>query len=348
MNVRKISKLILLAVSLSLVTGIWSLQAWGAKPPLNLPTQALDNFTFEGYKPAAHPMFNSYWIEALSTVPAGYDVLNQQYPGWCVDKTTGLSPGSTHQVKLYNTSPDSRFVIPSLPSSFHPARDVWIDGGGNLQFTDSGNGTAWNMVNWIINNRNVGIYATYPWWEVQDAIWGFIDGPSLPPLGSNARTLFDAALLHGTYVPVVGEVVAVGCYVDESHQVSIIEVPVPKDVSVGLSSVTGAFQNGNVTLQWVTQSETENLGFRVYRSLTQDGDYEKVTASLVEGAGSSRATRTYQFVDPNVKSGVTYYYALEQVDFSGAATRYDPVAVTTVTKPVLQTITWGQMKSSLK
>jgi hypothetical protein len=103
-----------------------------------------------------------------------------------------------------------------------------------------------------------------------------------------------------------------------------------------------------VTLNWTTGSETENLGYHIYRCLTIDGEYEKLTADMIEGAGSSRTTQAYEFVDQDVQEGATYFYKLEQVDFDGTTEVYGPIPVTVGEATAVEPSTWGQVKALLK
>jgi hypothetical protein len=76
-----------------------------------------------------------------------------------------------------------------------------------------------------------------------------------------------------------------------------------------------------VLLRWKTESEVNNLGFNVYRSTRLDGDYIKVTPTLIMGAGTEATPREYSFTDTDVVVGNTYYYYIEDVDFSGKTSR---------------------------
>jgi hypothetical protein len=121
------------------------------------------------------------------------------------------------------------------------------------------------------------------------------------------------------------------------------DVPVP----VNLSSLAATADNDMVTLRWTTGSEIENLGYYVYRSLMEDGMYEKLTASLIEGAGSSRTTQFYQFIDQDVEEGRSYFYKLEQINLDGSKVVYGPITAT-VAKRTVQPATWGLLKAQLK
>jgi hypothetical protein len=86
---------------------------------------------------------------------------------------------------------------------------------------------------------------------------------------------------------------------------------------VELSLFTVTASEDGVTIRWRTETETNNLGFNIYRSDTKDGNYIKVNASLILGAGTDATPHDYSFIDENVVKGLTYYYYIEDVDFTG-------------------------------
>ncbi|MCK5327189.1 MAG: C1 family peptidase, partial [Candidatus Latescibacteria bacterium] len=102
------------------------------------------------------------------------------------------------------------------------------------------------------------------------------------------------------------------------------------DVSlpVELSSFTASSEEGVVTLQWATQSEIDNRGFHLYRSLAENGAYERITSELIPGAGSTATWQTYTFTDSTIATGITYWYKLEDVAFDGTRSMHGPIGVT--------------------
>ena len=97
---------------------------------------------------------------------------------------------------------------------------------------------------------------------------------------------------------------------------------------VTLSSFAATAGDGEVTLHWIMESETDNLGFHVYRALEAEGVYKRLTAEVLEGAGTSTDRREYRFADVRLTNGVTYWYKLEDVAFDGTRTMHGPIAVT--------------------
>jgi hypothetical protein len=108
-----------------------------------------------------------------------------------------------------------------------------------------------------------------------------------------------------------------------------------------LSSFTAVLTAQNfVQVTWVTQSETNALGFNVLRS-----DYnnltnaEQINSSIIQATNTSQEAN-YSFIDDEVLSSQTYYYWLQCIDMEGYSELYGPVSVTTAdppTPPVIPT-----------
>ena len=109
--------------------------------------------------------------------------------------------------------------------------------------------------------------------------------------------------------------------------------------AVTLSSFAGlADPNGsaNVLLKWTTGSEVNTAGFNIYRSEQSDGPYTRINAQLIPTSQDQVAGGTYQYTDQAIAAGKTYYYQLEDVEFSGTGTRHSPVAVTAANDTMAQ------------
>jgi hypothetical protein len=94
-------------------------------------------------------------------------------------------------------------------------------------------------------------------------------------------------------------------------------------LSVTLSGFTAYYDapKFQITLKWVTESETNNLGFDVYRSQSLDGTFAKVNQSRIKGAGTAGTPNSYRFIDESVEVGKTYYYYLEDTSYDGMKDR---------------------------
>lgn len=98
-------------------------------------------------------------------------------------------------------------------------------------------------------------------------------------------------------------------------------------VPVELTSFTTAFTvDKKVKLTWVSQSEVIMLGYRLYRSETNNqASAELITPTMVEATNTS-TEQTYSHIDTEVETGHKYYYWLESVDMFGSEF-FGPVSV---------------------
>ncbi|MBN1999463.1 T9SS type A sorting domain-containing protein, partial [candidate division KSB1 bacterium] len=104
-------------------------------------------------------------------------------------------------------------------------------------------------------------------------------------------------------------------------------MPVEGIVPVELSAFTAAFEGTGVHLEWTTQSETENLGFHIYRSTEKTGLYNQITRKMIPGANNSSVMHQYSYLDHTVESGNTYYYKLVDINNEGGRTFHGPLEV---------------------
>ncbi len=124
-------------------------------------------------------------------------------------------------------------------------------------------------------------------------------------------------------------------------------------LAVEMSGFWGYGDNGAAKLTWTTQSESDNLGFNLYRREVKDEvevkDKTKTASTLTSALASTpyrliadytvlkgqltRALRTdYEFTDEFVSLGKTYEYKLESVDLYYLAEAYKNTVVLAVDK----------------
>ena len=99
-------------------------------------------------------------------------------------------------------------------------------------------------------------------------------------------------------------------------------------VPVELSSFSARALNNQVVLEWITQSETENLGFHLLRANQEEGPYTQITQAMIRGAGTASSVHHYQYQDFEAGESKTYYYKLVDVDYNGHLSLHGPVTVT--------------------
>lgn len=104
-------------------------------------------------------------------------------------------------------------------------------------------------------------------------------------------------------------------------------------IPVELTAFSGSANKNAVVLTWSTASETENLGFHIFRSLKAEGEFIRITDQMIPGKLNSAQAHHYQFTDENVEAGNTYFYKLANVDFSGNMKFHGTISVTVAAVP---------------
>ena len=97
-------------------------------------------------------------------------------------------------------------------------------------------------------------------------------------------------------------------------------------LAIRLDTFDATAQTDHVLVAWETVSELDNAGFNLYRSLAA-GDERTLLANLPSLAPGSTGGVSYSYQDTDVQAGQTYWYWLEDIDLSGAATLHEPVSV---------------------
>lgn len=109
-----------------------------------------------------------------------------------------------------------------------------------------------------------------------------------------------------------------------------MENPVP----VELLSFSAVWHDAQVHLRWTTASETENMGFDVYRAEAEEGPFVKANKTLIPGAGNATGLNTYSYVDREVDPAKGYYYKLADVDYRGRVRFHGPISVASSSVPM--------------
>jgi len=116
---------------------------------------------------------------------------------------------------------------------------------------------------------------------------------------------------------------------DLGGYVKLIYTYTPEDLPVTLSSFTAMYLTEGAQLQWTTQSESANMGWNIYRSITGSAEEAaQLNVGLIEGAGTVSEPTDYMFVDGDeLTTGNTYYYWIEDVTYGNITTLHGPVSV---------------------
>ncbi len=96
---------------------------------------------------------------------------------------------------------------------------------------------------------------------------------------------------------------------------------------VSMSSFNGEPVLGNqIRLQWITQTETNVLGYKIMRSRTPELSSAQELETFIQATNSSQ-TQVYSFVDSDALEPGIYYYWLQNLDLDGQNGIYGPVRV---------------------
>lgn len=126
----------------------------------------------------------------------------------------------------------------------------------------------------------------------------------------------------------------------EAHDFGTIEVDTylnGETHPVELSSFSISSVAGRVVIEWTTQSETENLGFHIYKSATPNGQKQRVTKEMIKGALNSETRHDYRW-EEEVDEDQVFWYWLADVSTDGSMRFYGPKRVETVAAPEFYTL----------
>ena len=121
---------------------------------------------------------------------------------------------------------------------------------------------------------------------------------------------------------------------DNATQYSPVTATDNEDSSlpVSLSSFTARVHEGAVQLEWSAESEVNNLGFEVWKSNEEMGQYRLIgsyeTIPALQGQGNSSTRHDFSYTDTRVVDGQTYWYYLVDVDFTGNRITHEPLSIT--------------------
>lgn len=167
----------------------------------------------------------------------------------------------------------------------------------------------------------------------------FQDSTDLGEVTNAIFTASNAAMICGSYSPgpppagyvwtTTPIVVSPGDFTAENGYEFTITFVLEEDdtLPVELSSFTAAmFGTNSVHITWVTQSETEVLGFHILRSLEEDLSTALQISDLIPATNTSQ-TKVYLYKDKDLNQEGTYYYWLQNTELNGETEYYGPINV---------------------
>ncbi len=98
---------------------------------------------------------------------------------------------------------------------------------------------------------------------------------------------------------------------------------------VTLSSFTATYTASNtVSINWQTESESNMIGYYIYRSNSNDVSSSERVSSLLT-AYNQPETQNYSFTDREIEYETTYYYWLQSCDLDGSQQYHGSICITT-------------------
>lgn len=146
----------------------------------------------------------------------------------------------------------------------------------------------------------------------------------IDPVGGTVFSINDPTHLY-SWTPENYTVPAGG--LTEDTEITFNLSPYSPPLPVELTSFTALFTDQfYVQITWISQSETNLLGYRVYRSEENSLDNAiLITPTMIQATNTSQE-HSYTIEDREVENHSTYYYWLESVDFNNSQF-YGPVSV---------------------
>ena len=100
---------------------------------------------------------------------------------------------------------------------------------------------------------------------------------------------------------------------------------------VGLSHFSGKAYNDKVLLEWDTESELNNSGFEVFKSVSDNEHYSLISSfrenKELLGLGNSSTGQHYSYQDYDLENKSTIWYKIADVDYNGNRNFSDPISI---------------------
>ena len=112
----------------------------------------------------------------------------------------------------------------------------------------------------------------------------------------------------------------------ESGTFEITDQTLPVELSSFIATQSGI---NSVRLLWVTQSESNVYGFKIYKSNQEELSQAQMLNVLINATNTSQM-QVYVYVDKEIYSSGIYYYWLEVIDVNGYSQFKGPISVNVV------------------
>lgn len=317
--------------------------SWGAdvtlvrKSTVTSPTTSYSISYWDSYLSDTFTYLGSHTMGSAPTPVFGYNDLTVSDT---IKRVSGLTASTdyTYRVRAYNsngTSSNSNIIvvsttastsgagantaiggastvvaIPALPNFTDNSIEIDPDTSTNDDFTITVAQIATGITYTISTSNNLALNGTY---LLNHA--GFVSAPNLTAsIGSmvvNASDA-DASIVTISGISAKGDLV--------------ITAEGEETLPVELSSFTATLNaQNNVSLMWVTQSETGVNGFYVHRGSDNLLANAEVVSPLISATNTSQQ-QVYLFSDSEISESGTYYYWLQVQDLDGGIAYHGPTS----------------------
>lgn len=155
-----------------------------------------------------------------------------------------------------------------------------------------------------------------------------------PVITINGTTTVESTTMTNTASPTYSEIDN-----DTSNDNASDSVIILAPTLVKMLTMDATQSKSNVTINWKTSFEQDNLGFYIWRQ-GATGPQEKISKNIITGSAFlngrklAATNRSYKFVDNKPPSGFVQYW-VEDVDLKGAHTMHGPItpAIVNTTTP---------------
>jgi hypothetical protein len=254
-------------------------------------------------------------VEAGNIPQRQFDFANGEFIGQAT-----ISGEEITTVIATNLSEASNVTFQYCTVSNHPSVRLFPNPANlgalySFHFADS------NTLNQILSIQiQIPYYPNQIWFRLNDSEWLVIPNDRINPLLEEPEFTFRIEDFYQLF----------SHFREESN--TILEIASDKGgldtLPVELSSFTALqIRNRGVELHWVTETETNFLGYNVYRSEEYDLYIaEKINFAIIVGNNSS-VQSIYRFLDESVTPLIEYYYWLEALNLDLTNEFFGPIRV---------------------
>ncbi len=227
---------------------------------------------------------------------------------------------------------------------------------GKFSLTPDNSGSSLTALSITLNHERTGV-SNFKLWESNDDIFDINTNPNIgatitvdPGVG-NSITFYDVNSLMGSstkyffltadyssdatgyIIPTIADNSAIilngGALTSEVIN-SVLSVYNTQTLPVTLSSFTAGITASNtVNISWSTESETNMVGYNIYRSIDNNSENStKINQSIIQSINNT-TSNNYCFTDIETTPNTEYYYWLNAIELNSTSSNYGPIKVIT-------------------